>query len=245
LLFAPSSEGETPSSTEQALGRPAEAGCEEREDVIMSNKVVKKLAADRASKATSESMAARGKLIAGVAPQSTLWQNNATIKQSGLDAIAAAAAVEADDATIAQLQIQMDAAKNQKGEHQVVCGSKFDVYFTHVEDIADTAKEMQDLGVDPLVEHTYSIAAPLGLTARSNLALHDVAARVKRAPGMERCIIEISADLTMATGVKAFPGDGARQTMGPFPPGTYALRACHIRASERSAYTEIVNVVVK
>jgi len=206
----------------------------------------KKLAAERAtSKASSAAMAARGKLISKVGPQSSLWSSNATVKQSGLDAVAACAQVEADDTAVAQLQIQLDAAKTLRVSDEVVCGSKLDVYFTNVEDNATDVKQMQDAGVDPLTEHKYTIGAPLALTATSDPALHNIAARVKPSPGMKRAIIEFSLDLTMATGVKPFPGDGLRQSMGPFTPGTYALRACHTRASERSAYTEIVNVVVK
>ena len=192
----------------------------------------RKIAADRStSKATPQAMGARGKLIAKVGPTSTIWQSNATIKQSGQDAVAACATVET--------------AKNLQVQDELVATSKLDVFFTNVEDVVTTPKEMQDLGVDPLVENRYVLAVPISTTVTSDPTLHDIAVKVKRAKGMSRCSIEVSADPTFATGVKVFPGDGARQTMGPFPPGTYAVRACHTRASERSAFTEPVTVVVK
>jgi hypothetical protein len=204
------------------------------------------MTAERSStKATSVTRASRGKLIAAVAPQSPLWQNDPAIEKSGKDVIDAGAKVAADDVKIAELENQLSAARLGKIVDEVSFDSKFDVYASHVEDVCTTPAEMHELALDPLGETTYHTAAPLGLTAMSNQARHDITAQVKRAAGLKRCAIEVSADLTMATGIRQFPGDGARQTMGPFPPGTYALRACHVRSDERSAYTDIVTVIVK
>jgi hypothetical protein len=141
--------------------------------------------------------------------------------------------------------IQLSTARSSKVKNVGTFDTKFNTYCNNVEDAGIDEKQMKELALDPLVETTYTLATPLLLTLKSDPVLHDITAHVKRAPGMKRCDIELSSDLTMATGVKTFPGDGVRQTVGPLPPGTYAVRACHTNASARSAYTEIVTVVVK
>jgi hypothetical protein len=204
----------------------------------------KKILADRgATKASSANRVARGKLLSGVGTKSSQWTG--AIQSTGNDVIAAGTKVEADDAKIQQLEIQLQAAKNDKVHDEQIFDSKFDVFVSTVEDTVATPKEMQDLGLDPLTGKAYPLAAPLGLNAKSDPATREITVHVKRAPGMKRCDIEISTDLTMQTGVKPFPGDGLRQKMGPFAPGTYAVHARHTRASDRSAYTDVVTVIVK
>jgi hypothetical protein len=204
----------------------------------------KKMLADRrTTKASTGNRVARGKLLTNVGAKSPLWTG--AIQSTGNDVIAAGTKVEADDARVQQLELQLQAAKDDKVHDEQIFDSKFEVYVTTVEDTVTTPKEMQDLALDPLTGKVFTLAAPLGLTATSDPATRDISVHVKRAPGMRRCDIEISQDLTMQTGVKLFPGDGLRQKMGPFAPGTYAVRARHTRASERSPYTDIVNVIVK
>lgn len=206
----------------------------------------RKLTAERASStSTTKGMTDRAKLIGQLAPKSTIWQGNGTISKSGQDAIDAGAAVEKDETDIQQLETQIAAARNKKAKDEVNCASKLNVYFTNVEDVVTDPKEMQELAVDPLQEHEYGIVAPLAVAAKSDPLLHDISVRVKRAPGLGRCQIEVSLDATFATGVQRFPGDGARQKMGPFPAGTYSVRACHVRAAERSDYCEAATIVVK
>jgi hypothetical protein len=205
----------------------------------------KRLAADRSSKATPVGMVGQGQVIGKQAPSSTIWQGNAAIKSIGQDAINACTVLGTDITNVSQLEIQLEAARSLRDADAVTCASKLDLFFTSVEDVATTPKDMQDLGITPLVGHTYALASPLSITAAVNTDTRVLTVTVKRAPGMQRTCIEISSDPTMATGVKVFPGDGVKQKMGPLTPGTYAIRACHVRAADRSTYTEIIPVTVK
>lgn len=205
----------------------------------------KKVTADRTSATASPSaMAERGKVIAQKGPQSPLWKTNTTLAATGQDAINACAKVEADITNVTNLDLQAAAARDELGRDAVTATSKLNLYMTAAEDTAKTPKDMQDLGMNELTEHNYTLASPLELKAKGDPTTKEIAAQVKRAQGMQRCVIEISSDLTMQTNVKQFPGDGARQKMGPFAPGTYALRAYHTRANGRSAPTAIITVVM-
>jgi len=207
---------------------------------------VKKVLGNRSStKASAANRTARGTLIGKVATQSTLWNSVPAIKNTGTDVMTAGAKIDADDKNIAQIELELSTARSGKEQDLVAFDSKFDIFVNTVEDNVTDPKQMQELAVDPLVGTKYPFAAPLGLTATSDPTLHDISVRVKKAPGMSRCLIEVSSDATMATGVKQFPGDGLRQTMGPFNPGTYYLHACHTRSSERSAFTDVVTIIVK
>ena len=174
-----------------------------------------------------------------------LWTSVPALKSTGTDVITAGATIEDDDKNIAKIELELATARTGRDQDQGAYDSKFDIFVNTVEDNVSDPKQMQELAVDPLVETTFSLATPLGLTGTSDPAQHDITARVKRAVGMRRCVIDVSSDPTMTTGVKQFPGDGVRQTMGPFPPGTYYLRACHTLSAQRSDYTEIVTVIVK
>jgi hypothetical protein len=249
LLWVPLAR-ETPQSTEKALGRPEAPGAKKEIVMPTNNKKAKKerpkkLAVNRSAKATEAGMVAQGKLIGKQAPSSTIWQSNAAVKQTGQDAIDACAQLGTDITDVSQLEVQLEAARSKKATDAVIAGSKLDLFFTTGEDVAVTPKDLQDLGLSHLTGHVYTLTNPVSVTAAADPDTHDVSAHVKRAAGMKRCSVEISGDPTFATGVKVFPGDGARQTMGPFAPGTYYVRACHIRASERSGYTDTVTVVVK
>lgn len=212
----------------------------------MTQKKPTKMSAERSrTKASSDARTGRAKLIATLGPKSLHWQNDPTLEKAGTDVIDAGTKLAADDLEIAELESQLATARLVKIKDEVAFDSKFDIYASHVEDVCTEPHEMHELALDPLGETTYHTDAPRGLTATSDPLRHDITVHVKRAPGLKRCLIEVSADPTMETGVEQFPGDGARQTMGPFPPGTYALRARHVRATERSAFTEIILVVVK
>ncbi len=69
--------------------------------------------------------------------------------------------------------------------------------------------------------------------------------RVKSAPGMRRCRIEIASDQGMTTNLKQFPGDGARQSMGGLAVGTWWIQAAHCRSADVSGFTGPIAVIVK
>ena len=150
----------------------------------------RKLLGNRSStKTSSANRTARGGLINTVATQSPLWASVPAIKTTGTDVITAAAKVDADDKNIAKIELELSTARSEKETDLVAFDSKFDIYVNTVEDNVTDPKQMLELAVDPLTGTKYPLAPPLALTATSDPTLHDISVRVKKAPGMARCLI--------------------------------------------------------
>ena len=214
----------------------------------MSNKkkAAKKQRADRRKdKASIKARTSRAALIGSTAATSPLWKANPALQDSGNKVVAAGTKLDDDESKVTSLEAQLVAARTVRDDDVVAYDAVYATYVTGAESVSSSAQDLEGLALDVLVGGTYGLASPLDVTAKFDATGSMVDVYVKCAPGMHRCVIEISPDPTMATGIKAFPGDGARQSMGGFAPGTYWVHAAHVRASQRSGYTGPIAVIVK
>jgi hypothetical protein len=206
----------------------------------------KKPRVDRSADKTSiASRTARAGQVGTVGPQSPIWQAQGTVKDLGTQLAAAGVTLAADEVQVTNSDAVAAKARSKRDGDLVAYDVLYNAYFSSAEHFSTTKEDLQGLGAAVASETVYGLGAPLDLTGKYDLTKLQVVIHVKCAPGMHRCRIEIASDQAMSANLKQFPGDGARQSMGGLPPGTWWIRAAHVRAAEVSSFTGPIAVIVK
>ena len=199
----------------------------------------------RADKQSVSSRMALAGVVANQMSKSAFIQDHPKVQDAcvvlvtlGKDLGAAAAAV--NDARVALVQAEG------------VFARKIDAYdaahavcVAQIEHDAQRPEDITSAGFSVFRRESHDLAAPLAIEARFDAGKDLVRITVKHAPGMTACVTEISADPSDPTKWQRLPGMGARHAVGGYAPGTYWVRAASMRASEQSAFTGPIPVVVR
>jgi hypothetical protein len=196
-------------------------------------------------KGSTKARTDRGSVVATTGPTSPLWVAQPTLQDLGGKLIAASTKLAGDETAVVQADAAAATARGLRDADVIAYDNAYGAYVSGSENFAKTPQDLSALGLAPFVNNEYALANPVDVTVKYDTVSALIAVRVKCAPGMHRCVIEIASDQAMTVNVKQFPGDGARQTMGGLAAGTYWVRALHVRASERSGTTGPVAVIVK
>jgi hypothetical protein len=196
-------------------------------------------------KATVEKRKTRAQQVGKVGPSSPIWQAQPTVQDLGNKLVTAGALLGDDEKQIGEYDQKAAQARTKLQGDIVSFDALLNAYLSASEHFSTTVEELQGLGAAEGTETSYDIAPPREVTAKFDPVAGRVNVRVKCAPGMDRSRIEIASSQAMTTDLRQLPGDGARQSIQNLPPGTYWVRAAHVRAAEISPFTGPVAVIVK
>ena len=153
-------------------------------------------------------------------------------------------AAKTADADASVAEQTADAKRTEANTRRLELADAMGLYEHHVEMLATSSDDAQALGVVVLVEKTYTLDAPKGIRV---VVDHDntgaAVVRVRRAPGLENVVIEVSSD-----GGATFhevPGTGANRPISGPAVGSHQARAAHQRGTERGPYTAAVVFTIK
>jgi hypothetical protein len=195
-------------------------------------------------KATIKSRTERAALIGTTGPTSPLWQAQPTLQDLGGKLVTIGVKLGADETLVIQADAAASTARSARDVDLIAFDGLYNAFVSGGETYATTPQDLSGLGLLPAVPISYGINMPADVTVKYNPVGKTVDVYVKCAAGMNRCVIEIAGDQAMTVNLKQFPGDGARQSMGGLPAGTYWVRALHVRSAARSGYTGPVAVIV-
>lgn len=187
----------------------------------------------------------QGKVVATVAPKSPLYIAVPALQDAGVAVVNAGAAVSAAEAAVSAAENALATARGIRDTKVVEFDAAYGVYVALAEKSCATPEDVTGLGLPVLDKGAYPLAAPIGVQARFDILRRLLCIRVKHAPGMRSCVIEISTDPADPTAWKRLNGVGAVHALKGYAPGMYWVRAASVRANEQSDFTTPIPVIVK
>lgn len=187
---------------------------------------------------------ARAANVRTTAPKSAIYQNDPEVKSCcdrlvtcGTKVATLAESIETSTLALAKLHSeQIAAVVDYDAAHKVAVG--------HVEQRATKPEDVQGLGFEVADRTSHDIAPPVAVSVKYDRAKKDIGVRIKRAPGMKHCVTEISDNAVEPRVWTRLPGLASVRKIGNLAPGSYAVRAASVRATEESVFTTPVFVIV-
>jgi hypothetical protein len=198
-----------------------------------------------ADKVSTLSRISRAEHVGTVGPASAIWQAQPTMKDLGTHLVDAGSTLSEDDAAVVNLEAALAAARTKRSMDIVTYDAAYNAYAAGAEHFAATTADLQALGLTPASDTSFPLAAPLGIATKLDPKNGLVDIRVKCAPGLHHCRIEIASDQAMTQHLTLLPGDGARQSVAGLAAGTWWIRAAHVRATGTGGFVGPVAVIVK
>lgn len=184
-------------------------------------------------------------VVSANAASSPLWKGDPSIQDAGAKLIASGTALAASMGAAKALRNELEAADGVVATRVVDYDAAHAVYKAHVERVSVTPEDAASLGMTVHVRSRHALNPPVKVEAWHDMRKSLLRIHAWQAPGMQACIIEISATPEDPGSWKQLPGIGCRQALSGYGPGTYWVRAASVRASERSEFTVPVPVIVR
>ena len=187
----------------------------------------------------------RATKVGEVAPSADLYKNHPEVKKI-LDDLAA----EGPVLVAAEDQVVKDdaqAAKSRGFRDGLVASinGTYGVAVATVEKYAVKPSDITDCGFLNQERAHYLMADPLLVTVGFDKVKELIDIRVKNAPGMRACQVELSPEPVGPASWKRLDGIAAEYHLAGYAPGTWWIRARSVRGAEVSGWTEPVPVIVK
>ena len=186
-----------------------------------------------------------GAVIAANAPTSAILTANQDVATAANNLIAVNTKLDAKDTKVKALDLQLGTERGAPANLAVDWDSAYDVLVATSRKYCVTAEDAKSLGLAAVGLAAHVLAMPLAVIVKYDVVKALVRIHVKRAPGLRSVRIQISPDPITATSWVDLEGDGAMAALAGYAPGTWWVRAAHVRARERSELTTPVSVIVK
>jgi hypothetical protein len=161
------------------------------------------------------------------------------------DLIAASDAMKVADDAHTVADAALTAARGVRESKVTAYDAAYDVCIAQVQQCAAAPEDVQSLGFAVFSPASYALAAPVSVQAKFDPARNLVVVYVERAPGTRVCAVEVSQNPADAASWQRLPGHGALRKLPGYAAGTHWFRAASLRATEQSAFTDPVSVIVK
>ena len=178
------------------------------------------------------------------APKSSLWTSNQPLQDAGNALIAAGTDLGTANTTHNEAFLTLSAARTTLVTKTAAWDHAYGVFVTNAEKVAVNPEDLANLGLHPLTRNVYPFGEPLAVVLKFDPRLRLVRIHVKLPPGLDVCEIEVSPDPITATSWKRLVGHGVLREINNPAPGTYWVHAASVRATEQSAFTAPVSIVV-
>ena len=198
-----------------------------------------------ADKVNIETRIDRSKAVAVAAPESPIYQDQPGMRGACDAYVERGAQLAAADSAVRIAELAAAKARSARDALQVDHDCAYDLYVAYVERLASTSEEVNGLGLTVLHRASYAIVPPLEVRARFSPDESAVQISVTPAPGLRNCVVEVSHDAAEPRSWARLLGVGSRHHLKNLPPGTHWVRAAHVRATEQSAFTAPVVVIVR
>jgi hypothetical protein len=186
-----------------------------------------------------------GAVIAANAPSSALLTGNNEVQVAANNLIAVNTKLDAKDTKVKALELELGTERSALANLTVDWDAAYDVFVAVGRKFCLTAEDARSLGLAAVGLAAHVLAMPLAVLVKYDVVKELIRIHVKRAPGLRSLRIQISPDPITATSWVDLEGDGAMAALADYAPGTWWVRAAHIRARERSDFTMPVSVIVK
>ena len=183
-------------------------------------------------------------LVGQKAPKSALWTANAALQDAGNHLVTAGIDLATADTAHNDALLVLVAARSTLVTKTVAWDTAYGVFVTSAEKVAVTPEDLSNLGLHPLNRNRFLFGEPLAVELKYDRLRHLIRIHVKLPPGMDACEIEVSPDPVTATSWKRLVGHGVKREIQNPAPGTYWVHAATVRATEQSAFTVPVSIVV-
>ena len=197
------------------------------------------------SKRTIKSRVDRGSIVAGSITNSTLCQEQPEVQAACTGLAKAATDLETADKAFVAAEAAVEVARAARDSRQAGFDSALAACAAKVEQTATTESEVVGVGLVVLERASYSLEAPIEVTARWNAAKGRIEIHVTLAPGASGCVVDLSPGGGAPESWRRLPGISARPKVSGLEPGVYLVRAAAVRGSEQSEFTAPVTVIVK
>jgi hypothetical protein len=161
------------------------------------------------------------------------------------DLIAASDALKTADEAYTVTDAALTAARGARDSKVTAYDAAYDVCIAQVQQCAATPEDVQSMGFGVFSPVSYALVVPPSVQAKYDPVRNVIYVRVERAPGIRACTLEVSQTPADPASWQRLPGLGTSRKLPGYAAGTHWFRAASVRATEQSAFTDPVSVIVK